>query len=280
MNGDSMRIVSWNCEMALWKKYEAIQNEFDADIYVIPECANPAKSKSENYKEFAKNYIWIGENKNKGLGIFAKNEDIKLKYIGEVNNKFAEDYLSWGNVNEDHIGKFSEEDRKFDEIKEMGLLMEFRHFLPVRINNIFNLLAVWAMKPYVEVIHDFYNANKGLFNKNLVICGDLNSSIRFDENGEHKGKNFGMLIEKLDNHGLVPVFHHFNEEEILGHESKITYLHQKNSDNGFHLDHVFANPDIVDDLDIIDDVIKWKKLSDHFPVVFDFDENKFNKNLK
>ena len=272
-----MRIVSWNCHQGLWRKYEDIE-EFEADIYVIGECANPAKSKNKKYKEFAKNYIWIGEYKNMGLGIFAK-EDIQLDLIADVKNELAEDYLCWGNGNDVHVGKLAEEDRKFEEIKKMGLLMEFRHFIPVTVDGTFNLLAVWAMPEYVEMIHDFYNANKGLFDKNLIICGDLNSSILFDERGEHKGKNFGMLIDKLDGHGLVPVYHYINEDEIPGHESKPTHYWQYNLNQPFHLDHVFANPDIVDDLDIIENE-KWLKLSDHLPLVFDFDESKFNKNLK
>ena len=121
-----MKIVSWNCNMGFKDKFCDVQ-EFKADIYVIQECEDPARCESEEYKKFANNYIWIGKNKDMGLGIFA-NDDITMERI-EDNN---EDY-------------------------------EFRYFLPVCINDTFNLLAVWAMKEYVEMIHDYYDANKDIF---------------------------------------------------------------------------------------------------------------------
>ena len=67
-----MKIVSWNCAGAFREKYTSIIEE-DADIYVIPECENPAEAKLKEYKEFAgDNYFWTGDLHYKGLGIFAK----------------------------------------------------------------------------------------------------------------------------------------------------------------------------------------------------------------
>ena len=65
-----MKIVSWNCGGKFREKFQDII-AVDADIYVIQECENPAECKSIAYREFAHNYLWIGENKNKGLGVFA-----------------------------------------------------------------------------------------------------------------------------------------------------------------------------------------------------------------
>ena len=65
-----MRIVSWNCNGKFREKFKKIK-ELDADIYVIQECENPQSYAGTAYRGFAKNYIWNGENKNKGLGIFA-----------------------------------------------------------------------------------------------------------------------------------------------------------------------------------------------------------------
>jgi len=106
--------------MAFRNKYKEI-SEFDADIYVIWECEDPANTKSKKYKEFASNSYWIGENKNKGLGIFAK-DNIKLEPIDDNNQGF-------------------------------------RYFIPLRVNDTFNLLGIWAMPDYVEMIHDYYNEN-------------------------------------------------------------------------------------------------------------------------
>ena len=41
-----MKFVSWNCAGAFREKFEEIIKE-DADIYVIQECEDPAKSDSD-----------------------------------------------------------------------------------------------------------------------------------------------------------------------------------------------------------------------------------------
>lgn len=101
-----MKIVTWNCNGAFRKKYQEIEN-LGADIYAIQECENPENAKGE-YENWASSYIWHGENKHKGLGIFAHNGiDIQR--------------LNW---------------------QDNGLQL----FLPVRINNQFNLVAVWTKR--------------------------------------------------------------------------------------------------------------------------------------
>ena len=74
--------------------------------------------------------------------------------------------------------------------------IEFRHFLPVKVENSFNLLAVWAMgedreggNRYVEMIHDYLDANKDneeLFGDTLIMCGDFNSSAVFNPKHTYK----------------------------------------------------------------------------------------------
>lgn len=66
-----MKIISWNCNGAFRKKFDYI-SILNADIYIIQECENPVESKDQKYQEWAANYIWIGDHKNKGLAIFAR----------------------------------------------------------------------------------------------------------------------------------------------------------------------------------------------------------------
>ena len=66
-----MKLVTWNCNGALRNKLSAA-TELDADILVIQECEDPDRSSSEEYKAWAVNYLWRGENKNRGIGVFAK----------------------------------------------------------------------------------------------------------------------------------------------------------------------------------------------------------------
>lgn len=67
-----MKIVSWNCNGAFRKKYHALE-DFNADILIIQECENPTDSTVQFKKWAGENYLWVGNNKNKGLGIFSKN---------------------------------------------------------------------------------------------------------------------------------------------------------------------------------------------------------------
>lgn len=104
-----MKILTWNCNGACRKKFEII-SDFNADIYIIQECENPLLSKHKEYRHWANNYTWMGDSKNKGLGIFAK-PDVKLEK------------LDWPNEFKNHFVK---------------------HFLTCKINNDFDLLAVWT----------------------------------------------------------------------------------------------------------------------------------------
>jgi exonuclease III len=66
-----MKIVSWNCNGAFRKKFESL-DYLQADILIIQECEDPKKSKDTPYINWASNYLWVGNNKNSGLGVFAK----------------------------------------------------------------------------------------------------------------------------------------------------------------------------------------------------------------
>lgn len=65
-----MKIVTWNCNGALRNKFQHL-SAFNADIYIIQECENPEQTKHKNYMAWARNHLWVGSNKNKGIGIFA-----------------------------------------------------------------------------------------------------------------------------------------------------------------------------------------------------------------
>ena len=119
-----MKIISWNCNGKFREKFQDIL-ELDADIYVIQECENPAESSCIEYLDFAQNYLWIGEHKSKGLGVFAK-EGVRMR--------------------ENNWKKFC-----------------LRNFLSVNINNSFDLVAVWACRPYIEEYYIYQSICNDLF---------------------------------------------------------------------------------------------------------------------
>ncbi|MBR5502884.1 MAG: hypothetical protein IKV87_00305 [Methanobrevibacter sp.] len=221
-----IKIVSWNCNGKFREKFSEIIEE-DADIYVIQECEDPSQSSEEEYREFAgENYIWTGHLHYKGLGIFA-GEDVKLERI---------------------------------DVKG-----QFEHFIMVRVNDSFNLLGVWAMPKYVEMIHDFFDENEDLFDENLVMCGDFNSNVVFNYHHPKK-KNHTELHKKLESKNLVSVYHDLTGDG-QGEEKAMTFYQARHLNNPYHLDFVYAGENVVKEFEILD-FYKWITLSDHLPLVF------------
>ena len=79
------------------------------------------------------------------------------------------------------MGVFAKEEIKLEILPHNN---QAKLFIPIKVDNTFNLLAVWTKPTYIEEMHDFYNANRELFNEKLVMCRDFNSNTQFDK--EHK----------------------------------------------------------------------------------------------
>ena len=231
-----MKIITWNCNGKFSTKFPAILEE-DAGIYVIQECENPLVIDSEEYKDFASNYFWVGENQYYGLGIFAR-DNIKLELVN---------------------------------LDDKGL----RYFIPVRVNDDFNLLGIWT-NPDMEgskVIHypkeitKYYEAHKdsGFFNEDMIICGDFNCDVRL-VNKTH-GKNVFEMMDNLSEVGLIDAYHYLNDEN-QGEESKSTFFMNRNLSKPFHLDHIFASKEKIKNLQIPNPEY-WMTLSDHVPIIFE-----------
>ena len=81
MPNKTIKIVSWNTCGKFREKFHLL-TAFNADVFVIPECEDPSSCSLSQYHRFATSGIWIGENKNKGLGIFhnSKSSIYPLKW--------------------------------------------------------------------------------------------------------------------------------------------------------------------------------------------------------
>lgn len=234
-----MKIVTWNCNGALRKKFEHLLN-LNADIIVVQECENPARTYDKEFINWAGNYLWIGDTKNKGLGIFANNNiDIRK--------------LEWSDSYKDHTVK---------------------HFLPCTINDEFDLLAVWNHQNnsqnfgYIGQFWKYLQTNKERFG-NTIIIGDFNSNAVWDE--WDRWWNHSDVVKELQEIGIVSLYHIFNKE-LQGKESQPTfYLHRKIS-KPYHIDYCFAPIKISEKL--LDFKIEkydvWKHLSDHVPLIITF----------
>jgi hypothetical protein len=68
-----MRIVVWNCAMALHAKWDRLMS-LRPDVAIVPECAGPAVLCKRRGAAEPCSFEWDGHNQNKGLGVFAFGE--------------------------------------------------------------------------------------------------------------------------------------------------------------------------------------------------------------
>ena len=240
-----MKIVSWNCRSGFYTqgKYKKIK-ELDADIYVILEFNTP-KNTDEEYEEFIKNkkvLMYYDEDiggLNKGIAIIAK-EDIELK---------------------DNNWYYGHND-----------------FLSVRVDDSFDLVAVWTHEQvkedgewvkkgnneYIKRIEEYLkNYKDELINSdNLVMCGDFNIDMALDNK---KDKDY--FIRLLNEYGYESIYHKEFDEKI-GEESTKTFF---NKDGAFYIDYLFSKPEFISSFDVGDKEEYVDKYSDHVPLIFEVD---------
>lgn len=230
-----MRIVSWNCNGALRRKFDQLTS-LSADIYVVQECENPLMSKDNKYKSWANNFLWTGENANKGLGIFCSN-DIKV-----TEN-------SW---------------------ERNGT----KYFISANIDSAFNLVAVWnhhANSPnfrYIGQLWKYLQLNKHLM-ENTILVGDFNSNRIWDE--WDRWWNHSDVVRELEEIGIRSLYHEFFNEN-QGEETTPTFFLQKKLLKKYHIDYAFADNIYFKTIKrfSIANSSDWLKISDHMPLTVDF----------
>jgi exonuclease III len=230
-----MKVVTWNCNGALRKKLSAI-DQLGADLLIIQECEDPDRSTSE-YRQWARTWLWHGDNKNKGIGIFPRSS-MKIER------------LDW---------------------EDDGL----QSFLPCRINDRFNLIAVWtkyANSPNFRYIGQLWkylqNHGSRLQDTPFVLCGDFNSNTCWDE--WDRWWNHSDVVRDLEELGAVSVYHSYFEES-QGTETRPTLFHQRNREKSYHVDYAFVTSTLWNpskgtvELGSHDE---WLEISDHMPLQF------------
>ncbi len=233
-----MKLISWNCNGAFRnKKY--LFDEYEHDILVIQECEDPSKLKE--YESSNNNYLWIGNNKNKGLGIFCKN-NISLKR------------LEWSDINT----KYKNE--------------QLESFLPCLINDEIIIIGVKKKKANSEVfgyIGQFWKYlqlhKDKLIDKKVIIVGDFNSNAIWDK--WDRWWNHTNVVDELHEIGIKSLYHIINKEE-QGKETKPTFYLQRKLEKPYHIDYIFLSNNLIDDFVEIEigAIEKWLNYSDHLPI--------------
>jgi endonuclease/exonuclease/phosphatase family metal-dependent hydrolase len=228
-----MRIVTWNCNGALRKKLSALLS-LDADIFIVQECEDPSKCKSKEYRNWASNYLWLGANKNMGLGVFAR-PGIKLE---------ASDLESEG----------------------------LQSFIPCTIDHKLLLLAVWTRQAnsptfgYIGQLWKYLQRHKkALSGQDTLVIGDFNSNSCWDL-WDRWWNHSDVVAElcALDVHSL----YHKVTGEAQGHESQATFYMYRKREKPYHIDYAFLSGRLLGTSSlIIGKPEKWLEHSDHMPLV-------------
>ena len=229
-----MRIVSWNCNGALRKKLHLLE-ELDADVLVIQECENPAQTQDAHYKHWATNYLWTGDNKNKGLGVFAK-PDVRLERLN---------------------------------LDSVGLQL----FLPLIVDEI-TLLAVWTKEAdsptfkYIGQLYKWLEVHKAhLATPKAVVIGDLNSNACWDV--WDRWWNHSDVVRELDHLGLHSLYH-AQTGEAQGAEAQPTFFLHRKREKPYHIDYAFLSEMLQIGARIsIGAAEHWLEHSDHLPLIVD-----------
>lgn len=231
-----MRVITWNSNGAFRKKFHLI-DQMKADIFIIQECENPAESGGD-YLKWAKNYQWIGSNKHKGLGVFSK-----LPHPIEK--------LDW-------------------DAERLEL------FLPCKISNDFNLLAVWTKQAnstnfaYIGQLWKYLQLHKNkIADGKTILCGDLNSNKCWDE--WDRWWNHSDVVRELKEIALTSAYHEIKKEE-QGEESSPTLYMQRNISKPYHIDYIFLPNHLINSNCTLNvgSSDEWLEHSDHMPIAVDF----------
>jgi len=240
-----MRIISWNCNGALRKKLGTL-SALKPDICIIQECEDPTRCSDIAYREWAKNHLWIGSNKNRGLGVFAK-PDISLEQV---------------------------------ELDPGPLEL----FLPCIIANRFSLLATWtrqANSPTFRYIGQLWKYlqqhQRFLVQRESALIGDLNSNTRWDV--WDRWWNHSDVVQQLQEIGLESLYH-YERSEAQGKEATPTFFIYRRPDKSYHIDYAFLSEALLKGASLeVGAPAHWLEHSDHMPLIVHIMTNTSNTSL-
>ena len=238
-----MRIVFWNCNMALPRKWDHLC-ALRPDVAVISECAAPEVLANRGMKAFAEGQaVWHGKNPNKGLGVFA----------------FGAYHLT----------------------ASAPFFPTLQFLLPVRVEGPeqANLLAVWAQNASggVSRKHQLGPLRRGLRKyetflrqPGAVVGGDMNNNVFWDRPGWRI--NWAAHVEIFGELGLESAYHRVTGE-AQGAETVPTHYWRDRKKDGptYHIDYAFVPIGAVISRFEVGRFEDWvgNGLSDHVPLVLD-----------
>ena len=236
-----MKLITWNCQGAFRKKAKFILT-LNPDILVVQECESPERLIFQNSTIKTNDFLWFGDNQNRGLGIF-----------------------SFGNF-------------KFELLEQYN--PAFKIVTPIKVSskdNSFVLFAIWANNTqdknnqYIEQVWKAINHYDEILNNEMtILTGDFNSNKIWDR--KHRIGNHSEVVEKLAKKNIFSIYHnHYNEEQ--GKETKPTFYLQRNKNKPYHIDYCFASESLIEKFKNIEigTYENWIEQSDHSPLSVKFE---------
>jgi len=233
----TLRLITWNCNMAFRKKAEAIL-KYKPDILVIPECEHPDRLKFPGSVKSPSDILWIGNHPAKGLGIFSYGP-------------YCFTLLDVHNPN-------------------------LKTIVPIAVNGgtlDFTLLAIWANHPadkgfeYVGQTWKALHHYKALLSGPIILAGDFNSNSIWDK--PKREGNHSTVVEILKQKRIHSCYHqHFKQEQ--GREKHPTWFLYRHADKPYHLDYCFASEHFKVRSAKVGSHADWCTYSDHVPLMVTF----------
>ena len=242
-----MRLVTWNCNMALHRKLEALRS-LEPDVAVVSECARPdIVVERAGLASLGADSVWIGANDHKGLAALGFNG-----YRVALDERYKASH---------------------------------RYVAPVRVSGRrrFNLLAVWAQnfsagitrKRQPGPLRLALRRYRGFLTEvPSVVAGDFNNNLIWDKPGWLM--NFSHTVDVLAALGLNSVYHHVTGEAFGEERAPTIYWRDRTKDGPtYHIDYVFAPHQWLRKVRNIEVGCfeDWcgSRLSDHVPLTVDLD---------
>lgn len=233
--------------MALHRKLDALMS-LRPDIAIVSECANPERLLARGVPEtLVRDPIWIGDNRDKGLAVFAFNG---------YTARLADPYYP-----------------------------TLRHIAPVTVSGpiMFNLLAVWAQNASAGLTRknqlgplrrSLTKYRDLLSNGPALVAGDLNNNVFWDKPGWRM--NHARSIASLENLGLTSAYHAIRGEAQGAETDPTIYWRDRKKDGPtYHIDYVFLPQAWIGHVTALDvgSFEDWcgSGLSDHVPIIVDIE---------
>ncbi len=235
-----MKIMTWNCQGSFRKKAVAL-SRYSPDLVIVQECEDPERLRKGKTFTLPENYAWIGDNPNRGVGVFS---------FGDFRLEIYEGYDS-----------------------------SIKYCLPVCIQakKSFHLLAIWAkdhpdrQQSYVgQVYQAVHRYADFIREEETLVIGDLNSNKIWDQN--RRISNHSAVVSFLEAEKIISVYHSFYKQ-AQGEEEIPTFYLFRRQDKPYHLDYCFAPESWISRVKSfwVGQYEDWKTYSDHCPVFVEFD---------